>query len=75
MEKNYNMPILDSTRKIAAVFKKVPLTEKCSDFSYWQTESYQSRLAALESLREDYHHWKYATEPRLQRVYTILKRQ
>jgi hypothetical protein len=53
---------------------KVNIHQQTSDFAYWQTQSYQARLAALEEIRQEYHHWRYGAEPRLQRVYTIVKR-
>jgi hypothetical protein len=61
-------------RKIAKVVRKVSLYEQGSDFAYWQTQSYETRLAALEEIRQEYHRWHYGTEPRLQRVYRIIKR-
>ncbi|TAE10848.1 MAG: toxin secretion, membrane fusion protein [Oscillatoriales cyanobacterium] len=55
--------------------RKINLKEQKSDFSYWQTQSYQARLKALEEIRHSYHQWKYKnTESRLQRVYTISQR-
>ena len=48
--------------------------EKKSDFEYWQTQAPQTRLAVLEEIRKEYHQWKYGAEPRLQRVYKIVKR-
>ncbi len=54
---------------------KVKLKEQKSDFVYWQTQSYQSRLEALEQIRQEYHKWKdNSAESRLQRVYTISQR-
>jgi hypothetical protein len=49
------------------------LTEKQNDFAYWQTQPPQARLAALESLRNEYNRWKYGAEQRLQRVYRMIK--
>jgi hypothetical protein len=59
---------------IAKVYKKVKLKDQQSDFAYWQKQSYQVRLAALEQIRREYHNWKNDAEPGLQRVYTIVKR-
>ena len=56
------------------VIKKIDLKEKQDDFAYWQTVSYQARIDALQQIRREYHQWKYHAEPRLQRVYTIVKR-
>jgi hypothetical protein len=52
----------------------VNLYRQPTDFAFWQTQSYISRLAALETIRQEYHHWRYGAEPRFQRVYTIIKR-
>ena len=60
--------------RIKKVYTKVNLHEQRNDFAYWQTRSYQERIAALEEIRRDYHRWKYGAEPRFQRVYTIVKR-
>lgn len=55
--------------------RKINLKEQKSDFAYWQTQSYQARLKALEEIRHSYHQWKYKNaESRLQRVYTISQR-
>lgn len=61
-------------RKIAKVYKKYNIKEEPSDFAYWQTQSYEARLAALEEIRRGYHGWTDQAEPRLQRVYRIVKR-
>ncbi|MDM8515775.1 hypothetical protein QUF76_06215 [Desulfobacterales bacterium HSG16] len=45
-----------------------------SDFAYWQSRSFEERLACLEEIRQEYHGWKDNTEQRLQRIYTIVKR-
>ena len=55
--------------------RKINLKEQKSDFAYWQTQSYQARLKALEEIRHSYHQWKYKNaESRLQRVYKISQR-
>ena len=59
---------------IHKVLRKTTLQTQGSDFQYWQTQSAQARPAALEQIRREYHQWKYDTEPRFQRVYTIVKR-
>ena len=53
---------------------KLKLHDKQSDLSYWQSQSYQERLSQLEQIRQEYHQWKYNAEPRLQRVYKVVKR-
>lgn len=55
--------------------KRVKKNEKQSDFEFWQSQSYQKRLETLETIREEYHGWKYDTKPRFQRVLRIVKRK
>ena len=64
-----------STSKIQKVYRKVRIDEQKSDFAYWQSQPYEARLATLEQIRQEYHRWKYGTEPGFQRVYTIVKRK
>ncbi|HRJ43605.1 MAG TPA: hypothetical protein PL105_17085 [Caldilineaceae bacterium] len=40
---------------IARIVHKTTLTEQPKDSTYWQTQSYERRLAALEEIRCDYH--------------------
>ena len=47
--------------------------EAPTDFAYWQTRSFEERLAALESIRKDYIKWAYDVQPGFQRVYRIVK--
>ena len=47
--------------------------EVSTDFAYWQTRSFEERLAALESIRRDYIKWAYDIQPGFQRVYRIVK--
>ncbi len=58
---------------IEKVVTKVNIHQQTNDFAYWQTQSYQARLAALEEIRQEYHRWRYGAEPRLQRVYRIVR--
>ncbi len=72
-----NDDVLDQTpkqRQMALVYRKLRIDEQGSDFAYWQSRPPIERLEALEQIREEYHLWKYGQEPRLQRVYTIVKR-
>jgi hypothetical protein len=62
------------TRTMAKTAVKIKLSESKSDFGYWQTQSYQKRLAALEQIRQEYADWKYGSRPRFQRVLSIIKR-
>ncbi len=66
--------MMKTQRKIVKVYRKVALKQQPSDFEYWQKKGYEERLAALESIRREYHGWDAQPEPRLQRVYTIVKR-
>ena len=63
-----------NTSTIAKVVTRVASRNQTNDFTYWQAQSYQTRLAALEEIRQAYHRWRYHAEPGLQRVYTIVKR-
>ena len=62
------------TFKVQKKVNKIRVDQQTSDFAYWQTQPYELRLATLEQIRQEYHRWKYGTEPRLQRVYSIVKR-
>ncbi len=60
---------------IQKTYRIIRLREKHTDFAYWQAQPVHARLEALETIRREYHLWKYGAEPRLQRVCTIVKRQ
>ena len=60
--------------EVKKVVKRVKLSDKKTDAAYWRKQSYEARLAALEEIRQEYHHWRYGAEPGFQRVYTIVKR-
>jgi hypothetical protein len=62
------------SRQVKRHYVKVKLQEQKTDFAYWQSQPYHARLAALEQIRREYHQWRYHAEPRLQRVYRIIKR-
>lgn len=63
------------TYRVEKVVTKGKLNQLKNDFAYWQSQSYEIRLATLEQIRREYHTWKYGTQPRLQRVYKVVKRQ
>ena len=48
---------------------KVKMGEETSSFAYWQTQSYDKRISAIEFLRKQVN----GTQSRLQRVYRIIK--
>ena len=54
--------------------QRVKIDEAQSDFAFWQTQSYEQRLAALEQIRQEYIAWKYGTDPGFQRVLSVVKR-
>jgi hypothetical protein len=66
--------IMKKIREIQAVVHITSLKDQKTDFQYWQTQSYEARLATLEQVRREYNQWRYSTEPGFQRVYTIIKR-
>jgi hypothetical protein len=65
---------METATRIQKTYKILKLGEQPSDFAFWQTQSFQARLAALEEIRREYHRWKYGAEPRLQRVCSVAKR-
>ncbi len=71
---DHSAPAPQPQRTITPVVRKFKLTEQPNDFAYWQTQSYEARLAALEEIRREYYGYTDETEPRLQRVYRIVKR-
>ena len=66
---------MDKQRSIKKVYKKFKLREQGTDFLYWQTQTPEQRLFTLEQIRQEYHSWKYDSQPRFQRVFSIIKRQ
>ena len=59
---------------IRKVIKKFKLNEQPNDFVFWQSQSYEERLAALEQIRKEFNSWRYNAEQGFQRVYRIIKR-
>ncbi len=57
------------------IIYKTTKQQQTSDFFYWQQQLPEKRLEALEQIRQEYHQYKYNAEPRLQRVYTIVKQK
>lgn len=60
---------------IAKAVKKYKITEQPSDYSFWQSKSYEERLYALEQIRKEYIAWRYHAEPGFQRVCRIVKQK
>ena len=65
---------MSQERRIAKVVRIVAMKDQGNDFAYWQSRSYEERLSALEELRQEYYGQVDGSQPRLQRVYTIIKR-
>lgn len=61
--------------RVARVYKKINIHAARNDTAYWRAQSPQARMDALEEIRQEYHLWRYGSEPQFQRVYTIVKRQ
>lgn len=59
---------------IGKVVKKYKFNEQPKDFTFWQSKSFEERLATLEQIRKEYNSWRYNAEQGFQRVYRIVKR-
>ncbi len=57
--------------KVVRIVKKGDDTH---DIMYWLSRTYQERMTELEHIRKTVNKRIYGTEPRLQRVYRIVKR-
>jgi hypothetical protein len=66
---------MSSERKIETVIVKRSLKDRSGDLAYWLAQPPEARLAALEEIRQEYDRWRYGAQPRLERVYTIVKRK
>jgi hypothetical protein len=62
------------TKRRNWVIVKTDMRAPKQDATYWRSQSFSARLAALEEIRREFHHWKYGVQPRFQRVYSIIKR-
>ncbi|MFA6978308.1 MAG: hypothetical protein WC209_03205 [Ignavibacteriaceae bacterium] len=63
-----------TTQHGAKSFRVVKQNEKKDDFAFWQSQPYEKRLEALESIREEYNYWKYGNQQGFQRVYRVIKK-
>jgi hypothetical protein len=68
-------------RNIAMVYKKTSLYQQENDFTYWQAQPYEARIAALEEIRREYQVWEQSSQKDIgnvqsgfQRVYRIINR-
>ena len=60
----------DGVEKVAKITR---ITDKNSDFAFWQSQSHVQRLEALEEIRVEYTRWKYGAEQGFQRVYRVTQ--
>ena len=58
-----------------SIVKKIKLAEERSDFGYWIDQTVETRLDALESLREEFNNWKFNDQQRFQTVYRVIKQK
>ena len=66
---------MDNFSKVdKSVIKKVNINDNNNDFQFWQAQTFEYRLETLENIREEYNRWKYGSQQRFQRVYSIIKR-
>lgn len=65
----------DAIPTIERVYTKLNLgEEKARDLVFWQSQTYEARLASLEHIRQEHTRWAYGdAESRLQKVYRIVK--
>lgn len=69
MEKSENIEKMDKS-----FVRKGKLKEQGNDFLFWQSQTYEIRLATIEQIRKEYNLWKYGSEQGFQRVYRIVER-
>jgi hypothetical protein len=55
------------------VARKFRLGSEPSDAAFWRRKSPAERLAALESIKCEFHQWRYDAEPRLLRVFRVTR--
>ena len=65
---------------MASVVRITSLSQQGNDFAYWQTQSYEKRIEALEEIRNEYKQWDNSSQGDLkhvqqgfQRVFRIVK--
>ncbi len=66
---------MTTNTKIRKVATKCKIDAQKGDFAFWQTQSHQARIDALEAIRREYNSWKYGTDPGFQIVYRVVKRK
>ena len=66
---------MEKPRSIEKTYTKIKLKEQKTDFEFWQSQEPEKRLATLEKIRLEFHAWTYESQPRLQRVFSIVQRK
>jgi hypothetical protein len=64
---------MDPAPKRSLIITRTSMRAPKNDATYWRTQPFSARLAALEQIRQEFHHWKYGAQSRLQRVYSVVK--
>jgi len=62
-------------RAVQPVVKIIPLDSPKNDYQYWQSQSYESRIHALEEIRAEYHRMQGDVPLGIQKVVTIIKQK
>ena len=55
--------------------RKIKIEEQANDYAWWSQQTYEARLATLESIRTEFNNWKYHDKQGFQRVYRVIKQQ
>ena len=60
--------------QMVLVVNRVKLHEGDSELQYWLSRDPAERIAAVEKIRKEFHGWTNEPEPRLSRIYRIIRR-
>ncbi|MDD4029695.1 MAG: hypothetical protein PHX86_08365 [Caldisericia bacterium] len=61
---------------IKKTVRRYRIDQEPNNYSYWITKTPQERIDALETIRSEYHAWRYSdAEKRFHRVYRIVKQK
>lgn len=67
--------MVEKKRQIEKVFFRRNIHDRQNDVAYWLSQPPEARIAAVEELRSQYNQWRYGAQPRLERVYRVVKRK
>jgi len=56
------------------VVTKKRVADPDTPWRYWVTRPVAERLQAVEDLRREHHGWSHGAEPRLPRIFAIVRR-